>query len=105
MQAAERCRMKIKVIGEKSLDFRSGQHRDGPARRRAGRIFAGEGRYQEERPGDPDLVEFAKKGVIGNGVMHRYLPKDTGTRLIGRTGSGKWNDGHHAWSSGAVIED
>jgi hypothetical protein len=97
--------MQFKVIREKPLDFGSGQDRDGPARKRVGRICAGEGRYQEERPGNPDLVEFTEKGVIGKGIMHRYLPKDTGARLIGRTGSGKSNGSNLAQSSGAMIKE
>jgi hypothetical protein len=37
--------------------------------------------------------------------MHRYLPKDTGARLIGRTGSGKSNGSNLAQSSGAMIKE
>ena len=105
LRTAQRNRMQLKVIREKPLDLGSGQDRDGPARKRVGRICAGKGRYQEEWPCNPDLVEFTKEGVIGKGVMHRYLPKDTGARLIGRTGSGKSNGFNLAQSSGAMIKD
>ena len=102
--AAQRYRMQFKVIREKPLDFGSGQDRDGPARKRVGRICAGKGRYQEERPGYSDPVEFTEKSAIGNGVVHRYLPKDTGARLIGRTGSGNLNECNRELSSGALVK-
>jgi hypothetical protein len=96
--------MKREVISEQALDFGSGQDRDGPPPKRDGLICAGEGRYQEERPGYSDPVEFTEKSVIGNGMVHRYLPKDTGARLIGRTGSGNVNGCNRELSSGALAK-
>ena len=104
LRTARRNRMQLKVIREKPLDFGSGQDRDGPARKRVGLICAGKGRYQEEWPCNPDLVEFTKEGVIGKGVMHRYLPKDTGARLIGRTVSGNTNRPNQPQSSDAMLK-
>ncbi len=104
VQSAKRCRVKIELIGEQALDFGSGQDGDGPAPRRRRPASAGEGRYQEERPGNSDLVEFTEKGVIGNDVVHRYLPKDTGAWLIGRTGSGNLNGWNEELSSGALVK-